>query len=41
LKLFLYWEIVIGPAGIITGDIQCADIEGKFEGTIRVAEISK
>jgi cytoskeletal protein CcmA (bactofilin family) len=32
---------VIGPAGIITGDIQCknADIEGKFEGTIRVAEI--
>jgi cytoskeletal protein CcmA (bactofilin family) len=27
--------------GIITGDIQCknADIEGKFEGTIRVAEI--
>jgi cytoskeletal protein CcmA (bactofilin family) len=32
---------VIGPAGIITGDIQCknADIEGKFEGTIQVAEI--
>jgi cytoskeletal protein CcmA (bactofilin family) len=31
---------VIGPAGIITGDIQCknADIEGKFEGTI-LAEI--
>jgi cytoskeletal protein CcmA (bactofilin family) len=33
--------MVIGPAGIITGDIQCknADIEGKFEGTIQVAEI--
>jgi cytoskeletal protein CcmA (bactofilin family) len=40
-KLFSTGKLVIGPAGIITGDIQCknADIEGKFEGTIRVAEI--
>ena len=34
-------KLVVGPAGIITGDINCknADIEGKFEGTIYVAEI--
>jgi cytoskeletal protein CcmA (bactofilin family) len=33
-------KIVIGPAGSITGDIVCknADIEGKFEGKIQVAE---
>jgi cytoskeletal protein CcmA (bactofilin family) len=32
-KLFSTGKLVIGPAGIITGDIQCknADIEGKFE----------
>jgi cytoskeletal protein CcmA (bactofilin family) len=30
---------VIGPAGIITGDIQCKMQISKFEGTIRVAEI--
>jgi cytoskeletal protein CcmA (bactofilin family) len=34
-------KLVVGPAGIITGDINCknADIEGKFEGTIYVTEI--
>lgn len=34
-------KIVIGPAGSITGDIICknADIEGKFNGKIQVAEI--
>jgi cytoskeletal protein CcmA (bactofilin family) len=34
-------KIVIGPAGSINGDIICknADIEGKFEGKIQVAEI--
>lgn len=34
-------KIVIGPAGSVVGDIFCrnADIEGKFEGKIQVAEI--
>ena len=34
-------KIVIGPAGNVKGDIICrnADIEGKFEGKIHVAEI--
>lgn len=34
-------KLVIGPAGSITGDINCknADIEGEFEGTIHVTEI--
>lgn len=34
-------KIVIGPAGSLTGDIICknADIEGKFNGKIQVAEI--
>jgi cytoskeletal protein CcmA (bactofilin family) len=34
-------KIVIGPAGIVRGDIVCrnADIEGKFRGKIQVAEI--
>ena len=34
-------KIVIGPAGVVTGDIICknADIEGKFNGKIQVAEI--
>jgi cytoskeletal protein CcmA (bactofilin family) len=34
-------KIVVGPAGSIKGDIVCknADIEGKFEGKIQVAEI--
>jgi cytoskeletal protein CcmA (bactofilin family) len=34
-------KIVIGPTGIVTGDIICknADIEGKFVGKINVAEI--
>ena len=34
-------KIVIGPAGIVNGDIICknADIEGKFKGKIQVTEI--
>lgn len=34
-------KIVIGPAGSVTGDIVCknADIEGKFNGKIQVAEM--
>jgi len=34
-------KIVIGPAGSVTGDIKCktADIEGKFNGRIEVAEM--
>lgn len=34
-------KIVIGPAGIVKGDIICrnADIEGRFSGKIQVAEI--
>ncbi|OCB77227.1 bactofilin family protein [Flavobacterium crassostreae] len=34
-------KLVVGPTGIITGDIVCnsADIEGKFKGTILVTEI--
>ena len=34
-------KIVIGPAGIIVGELICknADIEGKFEGKIKVAEL--
>lgn len=34
-------KIVIGPAGSITGDIICknADIEGRFDGKIQVAEM--
>jgi cytoskeletal protein CcmA (bactofilin family) len=34
-------KLVIGPAGSVIGDINCknADIEGKFEGIIHVAEI--
>lgn len=34
-------KIVIGPAGSVKGDIICknADIEGRFEGKIQVAEI--
>ncbi len=34
-------KIVIGPAGSIKGDIICknADIEGKFDGKIQVAEM--
>jgi cytoskeletal protein CcmA (bactofilin family) len=34
-------KIVIGPAGSVTGDIVCknADIEGKFNGKINIAEI--
>lgn len=34
-------KIVIGPAGNVIGDIKCknADIEGRFNGKIEVAEI--
>ena len=34
-------KIVIGPAGSVMGDIICknADIEGKFNGKIKVAEV--
>ena len=34
-------KLVIGPKGSVKGDIICntADIEGKFEGTIKVEEI--
>ena len=34
-------KIVIGPAGSVTGDIKCknADIEGRFNGKIEVAEM--
>jgi len=34
-------KIVIGPAGSVTGDIRCksADIEGRFNGKIEVAEM--
>ncbi|RZJ63889.1 MAG: polymer-forming cytoskeletal protein [Flavobacterium sp.] len=34
-------KIVIGPAGSVTGDIKCknADIEGRFNGKIEVAEV--
>ncbi len=34
-------KIVIGPAGSVKGDIICknADIEGRFEGRIQVAEM--
>ena len=34
-------KIVIGPAGSVTGDINCknADIEGRFNGKIEVAEM--
>src|SRR6187431_968957 len=34
-------KIVIGPAGVVNGDIICknADIEGRFNGKIQVAEI--
>lgn len=34
-------KIVIGPAGVVNGDIKCrnADIEGRFNGKIEVAEL--
>ena len=34
-------KLVIGPAGNVTGDIVCnnLDIEGKFSGNIQVAEL--
>ena len=34
-------KLVIGPSGSVVGDVICnnADIEGKFSGTIQVAEV--
>lgn len=34
-------KIVIGPSGAVTGNIICrnADIEGRYEGVIRVSEL--
>jgi len=34
-------KLVIGPAGIVTGDIMCnnVDIEGKFSGIVQVTEL--
>jgi cytoskeletal protein CcmA (bactofilin family) len=34
-------KIVIGPAGIVIGDIVCksADIEGRYSGKIQIAEL--
>jgi len=34
-------KLVIGPAGSLTGDVQCknCDIEGKYKGKIQVAEL--
>ena len=34
-------KLVIGPTGSVVGDVICnnADIEGKFNGTIQVAEV--
>lgn len=34
-------KLVIGPAGSVTGDISCenADIEGKFDGKIKISEM--
>jgi cytoskeletal protein CcmA (bactofilin family) len=34
-------KLVIGPAGIVTGDIICnnVDIEGKFSGIVQVREL--
>jgi cytoskeletal protein CcmA (bactofilin family) len=32
-------KLVIGPSGSVTGVICNADIEGKFNGTIQVAEV--
>ena len=40
-KLFCDAKVVIGPTGQIEGEIRCANavIEGKFDGTIVVAEL--
>jgi cytoskeletal protein CcmA (bactofilin family) len=40
-NFFSTGKLVIGPAGIITGDIKCknADIEGEFKGIIQVTEL--
>lgn len=40
-NLTSHGRIVIGPAGVVTGDIKCktADIEGHFNGRIEVEEL--
>ncbi|MFN7119255.1 MAG: polymer-forming cytoskeletal protein [Saprospiraceae bacterium] len=40
-KLICNAKVIIGPAGIIEGEIKCknAVIEGKFQGTLEVAEL--
>jgi cytoskeletal protein CcmA (bactofilin family) len=40
-KLFCNAKVIIGPAGTIEGEIKCknAVIEGKFQGTLEVAEL--
>ncbi len=40
-KLFCNAKVIIGPAGAIDGEIKCknAVIEGKFQGTLEVAEL--
>lgn len=40
-KLFCNAKVIIGPAGSIEGEIKCknAVIEGKFHGTLEVAEL--
>ncbi|HQU58682.1 MAG TPA: polymer-forming cytoskeletal protein, partial [Saprospiraceae bacterium] len=40
-KLFCDAKVIIGPTGFVEGQIRCqnAVIEGKFEGTLEVAEL--
>lgn len=40
-KLFCDAKVIIGPTGLVEGEIRCknAVIEGKFEGTIKVSEL--
>ncbi len=40
-KLNCSAKVIIGPAGVIEGEIKCknAVIEGKFQGTLEVAEL--
>ena len=40
-KLFCEAKVIIGPSGVIEGDVTCqnAVIEGKFDGTITVKEL--
>ncbi len=40
-KLFCQAKVIIGPAGVVKGEIKCenAVIEGKFEGTLEVKDL--